>query len=232
MRRSIMHTIASAALVAALAASVPAAAQMAVIDAKALIEAKNTITQLKSQLDQLKQTYSQLQQSYQAATGTRNMGDILNNPAIRNQLPSDWRQVYDGVNRGGYAGISGSVDTILGSERYNGSVSDGMAAMRQRQARLSATSKATGIAAFEGAQARLNQLDALRAQINGTQDPKAIAELQARIAAEQGAIQNEHTKLQLMAMLQDSEEKLAAQQRRDLSARILNKNNTRMPVIQ
>ena len=51
------------------------------------------------------------------------------------------------------------------------------------------------------------------AAINGTADPKAIAELQARISAEGAAIQNEQTKMQLFALASQAEDRLIQQQR-------------------
>ncbi|MPN49131.1 Type IV secretion system protein virB5 [bioreactor metagenome] len=57
------------------------------------------------------------------------------------------------------------------------------------------------------------------AKINDTPDPKAIAELQGRIAAEQAMIQNEQTKLQLYAMVAQAEDKIQQQQQRELQAR-------------
>lgn len=217
---------------AALALSAPSSAQMAVVDLKAIVQAKQQVDQMRQQLSQLQRTYSQLENTYKSATGTRGMGDILNDRSIRNNLPSNWQQVYDSAQRGGYSGISGSIDAIARQNKLTGSVNDGMASVRNRQGSLSSTNKAVGMQAYAGAQARLNQLDQLTAQINRTQDPKAIAELQARIAVEQGAMQNEQTKLQLMSMLQQSEADLVRQQKRELNSRIGNPANTRTPVIR
>ncbi len=69
----------------------------------------------------------------------------------------------------------------------------------------------------------------LMGQINLTRDPKGIAELQARIAVEQAAVQNETTKLQLVGMLQRAEERLIEQQKSDLAQRILSASNRGMP---
>ena len=59
-------------------------------------------------------------------------------------------------------------------------------------------------------------------EINQTQDPKAIAELQGRIAVEQANIQNEQTKLQLYEMVAAAEEKVQAQRQREIQARTWN----------
>ncbi len=55
-------------------------------------------------------------------------------------------------------------------------------------------------------------------QINATQDAKAVAEIQARIAVEQATIANEATKLQLVAMLEQAEERLQEEQREEVGA--------------
>lgn len=220
------------ALAAPLALPAPATAQMAVIDLRAIAQAKAQVDQMRSQLTQLQRTYAQLESTYKSTTGGRGMGEIFNDRSIRNNLPQNWQQVYDSASRGGYSGISGSIDAITRQNQLSGSVNDGIRSVRSRESAMSSTNKAVGMQAYAGAQARLNQLDQLTAQISRTQDPKAIAELQARIASEQGAIQNEQTKLQLMSMLQQSEADLARQQRSELNARILNNGNTRTPVIR
>ena len=69
-------------------------------------------------------------------------------------------------------------------------------------------------------------------QINGTSDPKAIDELQARIGAEQAAINNEATKLQMIAMLQQAEQRLIDEQRTQLNRRILSSSNTGFPSLR
>jgi type IV secretion system protein VirB5 len=55
-------------------------------------------------------------------------------------------------------------------------------------------------------------------RINATQDPKAIAELQGRIAIEQAKIQNEQTKLQMFQMVAQAEDRLQQQRQRELNA--------------
>jgi len=62
----------------------------------------------------------------------------------------------------------------------------------------------------------LNQIQSLMQQIDVTQDPKGIAELQARIQSENTAVGNEMTKLQLFNMLAESEDKLIAEQQSEL----------------
>ena len=115
-----------------------ASAQMAVFDASAVANTAQQITQLKAQLDQMVKTYetvtSQLrkaEEAYNAVTGVRNLGDIFNNPALRQYLPADMKRVYDASQAGGYRGISGTVDEILKLEALSGSTKDQMRQINQ-----------------------------------------------------------------------------------------------------
>jgi type IV secretion system protein VirB5 len=82
-----------------------------------------------------------------------------------------------------------------------------------------AQDKGFALDAYSKAQDRMTQIDQLMAKVNDTQDPKAIAELQARIATEQANIQNEQTKLQMYAMVAAAEDKVQQQQHREMNAR-------------
>ncbi|MGC3292830.1 type IV secretion system protein, partial [Pseudomonas aeruginosa] len=55
----------------------------------------------------------------------------------------------------------------------------------EAQAEKPSQDKAVALDAFDAAKSRLQQNDGLMNRINQTQDPKAIAELQGRIAIEQ-----------------------------------------------
>jgi type IV secretion system protein VirB5 len=171
----------------------------------------------------------QLEAAYHAVSGTRNLGAILYNPALRNYLPNDWARIYDTAAAGGYAGISGPLRAIQDSERLPGAVADAQASIAARSRSNAMTDKAVGLRAFEGARERLAQIEQLMAQISRTRDAKAVQEVQARIAIEQAAVQNEATKLQLVAMLQRTEERLVEQQKSDLAQRILSASNRGMP---
>ncbi|KFA32187.1 type IV secretion system protein, partial [Xanthomonas vasicola] len=101
-----------------------------------------------------------------------------------------------------------------------------MAAGAQRTACEAAAVKPAQDKAFAGeayaaAKSRLDQINSLMGQINQTQDPKAIAELQGRIASEQAMIANEQTKLQLFQMMAQADEKLHEQRQREINAKQL-----------
>lgn len=166
------------------------------------------IAQLKSQLDQMKQQYASL-------TGSRNLGEILNNPALQDYLPTDWQEVYSKVQNGGYSGLTGSAAAIRDANAMFDACKSKEGADKQlceRSAVKSAQDKAFALDAFDKAKDRWDQIAGLMRQINATTDPKSIAELQARITAEAAAVQNEQTKMQLYAMVAQAEDRLIERQ--------------------
>lgn len=202
-----------------------------VFDGAAAANFLQQMMKLKEQLDTMRSQLSQAEQMYESVTGSRGFGDVMRNSQLRQYLPDDMVSVYDSVNGGGYSGISGAIDDILDAEGFDGSIDDMQDHIVQRSRNAAATDKAMGLRAYEGAQARLDQIEALMNQISATQDQKGIDELQARIAGEQAAIQNEMTKLQMISQLQAAEQRLVAEQRREMNRRILSSDNTAMPGI-
>lgn len=54
-------------------------------------------------------------------------------------------------------------------------------------------------------------------QIDNATDPKQIQDLQVRMQAEQAMIQNEQTKLMMFKMMAESEDRLIAQQKQEVT---------------
>lgn len=182
-----------------------------------------TIAKWKLQYDQMTNQIQQVKQQYESLTGSRGLGNVMNDPALRNYLPSDWQGVYDSVKAGGYTGLSGrGADVYAANKLYDScqflKAQDQRTACEARAVKAS-QDKAFALDAYDAAKSRVNQIDKLMGAINQTQDPKAIAEIQGRIAAEQANIQNEQTKLQLYAMVAAAEEKVQAQRQRELQAK-------------
>lgn len=182
-----------------------------------------TIAKWKMQYDQMTSQINQMKQQYESLTGSRGLGNILNNPALREYLPSDWQGVYDSVKSGGYAGLSGRAASIYESNKvYDACAHYKVAEQRTAcaaRAVKGSQDKAFALDAYDKAKSRLHQIDQLMAKINDTPDPKAIAELQGRIAAEQAMIQNEQTKLQMYQMVAAAEDRLQQQRQRELNAK-------------
>jgi len=181
-----------------------------------------TIAKWKMQYDQMVSQIEQQKQQYQSVTGTRNLGNIMNNPALRDYLPNDWQGVYDSVKKGGYSGLSGRGASVYGANRVFDSCASSVNVDYRKACEAMAVkaSQDQGFAldAYDKAKSRIGQIDQLMGKINETNDPKAIAELQGRIAAEQANIQNEQTKLQLYKMVADAEEKVQQQRIKEMNA--------------
>jgi type IV secretion system protein VirB5 len=209
------------AVVGLLAATI-SYANYPVFDATNFAEMVKNVELMQQQLVQLKATYDSLH-------GSRGFGAVLYNPALRQYLPEQWAGIYDAMAAGRYAGISGSLRDIDRAERLTGTVAEQIESMQRRERNTALANKALGIRAFDGARARLDEIESLMHQVNLTKDAKGVAEIQARIAIEQAAVANETTKLQLVQMLQQAEEKLAAQQRHEVAQKILDPANTGMP---
>lgn len=177
------------------------------------------INQYKTQIDQMKQQYESL-------TGSRGLGNILNNPQFAEYLPADWQNVYNSVRQGGYEGLTGSAQAIRDANKLFDTCASKNGSDKQvceRAVAKAAQDKAFATDAFDKAKLRWDQIQGLLQSINGTTDPKAIAELQARIASEQAAIQNEQTKLQMYQMIAQAEDRLIEQQQREANAKNLSR---------
>ena len=219
------------ALVAALAITMAgaASAQIPVTDGASIAQQVSaqieTIAKWKMQYDQMTSQINQMKQQYESLTGSRNLGQILNNSALRDYLPNDWQGVYDAVKSGGYSGLSGRAQSIYEANKaFDACMVFKLVDQRtacEAQAVKGAQDKAFALDAYDKAKSRLTQIDQLMAKINDTPDPKAIAELQGRIAAEQAMIQNEQTKLQMYQMVAAAEDRLQEQRQREINAKVL-----------
>lgn len=220
---------ASCILAVGIAASSAAFAQIPVTDgasiSKSVENQIETMAKWKMQYDQMVSQIDQMKQQYAAVTGARGMGELFNNPQLRDYLPQDWQGVYDSVKSGGYAGLSGRAASIYDNNKVydacTGFVSTEQRTNYEAQAVKGAQDKAFALDAYDAAKNRLSQIDQLMQQINQTQDPKAIAELQGRIAAEQAMIQNEQTKLQMYQMVAAAEDRLQQQRQKEINAQIV-----------
>ncbi|PXX23084.1 MULTISPECIES: P-type DNA transfer protein VirB5 [Burkholderia] len=182
-----------------------------VYDAQNVVQAIATVGQLKQQVQQEMQIY-------QSTVGSRGFGALLSNPVVANSLPSNWQSVYAAIQNGGYAGLTGSARTLRSaSQIYNCEDQTAIGQqVCQRALNKPYQDKVFGLQAYQTELQELNQIESLAQQIDATQDPKGIAELQARIQAESAAVGNEMTKLQLFRMLAEIEDKLVAEQQSEL----------------
>ena len=207
----------------ALFAEIPAArAQFAVIDVASLTQLVSEVQTLGQQLATARSELAQSQAEYQSVTGTRGMERLLAG-TTRNYLPSDWATLQRTLQGGGsFPALAADLKNALGlTAVLSGpqlaalapAASTQLQASRQSVALLQSLSHQ----ALANASNRFASLQGLIDAIAGTADQKAILELQARIAAEQGMLQNEHTKLQVLYQALQAEEWASAQRVRELA---------------
>ena len=190
------------AIASALCFSTANATGIPVLDVSNLAQAMLMVQNLMEQLKQMKSQYD-------AVTGNRGYGNILNDPKLRSYLPDQWQAVYDQVKSGSLNGISNAAQQIAKSEGLTGASTAG----QQRYYDTLAANKAMTMQAYSATLSRLNNIQSLMQQSNLTQDPAAKADLQNRWAAEYTMVQNEQTRLNLMSQLQETELRLAQEQR-------------------
>ncbi|WP_150140517.1 P-type DNA transfer protein VirB5 [Candidatus Enterovibrio escicola] len=181
------------------------------------------------QLDEIRKQFKQMELEYTAMTGSRNLGDILNDPQFKQYLPDDWQSVYSRVRNKGYDGLSNSAKGIRDSSKIYDACAN---IINQTEKNICnalavkpAQDQAFAMDAYAKSQDRVGQIEGLMREINRTNDPKAIAELNARIQAEQALIQNEQTKIALYRESASAEQRILLQQELEADKKIFSSKN-------
>jgi type IV secretion system protein VirB5 len=206
-------------LAVSIAIAPAARAQWAVIDVPAIVQLIQEVQTMQQQLATARQQLQSSQQSLQAMTGDRGMTRLLAG-VTRNYLPSTWTQVTSalpGQATSGYAGLSADVQRAIGANAVLSpqrlatlSPADQQQIRAARQ--WNAMQQALSQEALANASDRFAAIQGLIAAISTAGDQKAILDLQARISAELGMLQNEQTKLQVLYQATQAEESSLRQQ--------------------
>ncbi len=191
-----------------------AQAQWAVIDVASIQQLMVQIQYWKQQIEGMQSHLAQLKQTHAALTGDRGMQGLLPTTDLqRNYLPKDWDEmlkVLDGTSAQ-YEALSAAVRAnmnaraVLSDARLaDMSAPERDAVMRARQSAAAAT--ATAQRAFTNAGQRFSALQSLVTAIGNAPDAKAIADLEARISAEQAMLDNEQAKLTTLQQAAQAEQ--------------------------
>ncbi len=173
-----------------------------VFDAANLAQAVSQIQQMTMQLQQLKQTYDSM-------NGGRDMGSLINNPQLRRYLPDEYQTI---LNSGyGNSQVIRANSRVYGINQTTLGAGTDTAKAFEASAMQASLNRATSEEAYRQASVRFNDIQVLLNKINTTSDPKAIADLQARIQVEEVMMQNESIKLQMLGQLQQAQKDLAMQ---------------------
>ena len=187
-----------------MAATPVARAQFAVVDVGAIMQLATQVQTMTQQLTTMQAHLLQAQQEYQSLTGDRGMEHLLSG-TVRNYLPSDWAALQSAVNqtRGAYPALVAAIQSTM---RANAILTDPqlLKLSGPERAQLIATRQSTATLQTITQQAlattseRFAAIQQLVNAIGGARDAKAVMDLQARIGAEQGMLQNDQTKLQVL----------------------------------
>jgi len=201
--------------------AVPAAhAQWAVVDVGAIAQLVREVATLQQQLQTAEAQLSQANTALQTMTGSRGM-QLLLAGTVRNYLPTSVSQLTAALQGGGaYPGLAADVRTAVNANAVlSPSQLSALSPTDQQQITAGRQSAALRQALAEEALAnssnRFAAIQTLIAAISTAKDQKAILDLQARISAELGMLQNEQTKLQVLAQTSDAMAAVNAQQQRE-----------------
>jgi type IV secretion system protein VirB5 len=212
-------------LVGSLAISIsviPAArAQWAVIDVGAIVQLVQEVQEMEQEIAVARSQLQQAEQALQSMSGNRGMQNLLSG-TNRNYLPSNWSQLSGSLqsSNGGYPALSGDVQSTVAA---NAVLSPQRLAMMPQAEQQQVQSDRLWIAAQQvlsrdalaNSSNRFAAIQRLIDAIPTAVDQKGILDLQARISAELGMLQNEQTKLQVLSQATLAQQSSNAQQARE-----------------
>lgn len=200
-----------------LAAESAAGQGIPVNDQAAIAKQIESIAQLKSQLDALNAQIEQAKQLHGSLNKLTDMADVakvLNDPAIRKALPSDFAAI-EGLLRGNGTGVfSDSASKFLDSNAtYRTSADDFYAKELSRVQSQNAGQMSLGQQIYDAATKRIDGIDQLREKISSASDSKDIADLQARLQAEQAFLQTDVLRMEGLRMVQQAQSQVDEQRK-------------------
>jgi type IV secretion system protein VirB5 len=195
-------------------------AQWAVIDAPAIVQLIQQVQNAEQQLATARAQLQQAQQALQTTTGARGMERLLDG-TVRNYLPANWGQMNGAVQgSGGYGALSSDMqsnvasNSVLSPQRM-ATLSPQSQQLIQSSRQWTAMQQAIAHQALSNASDRFTALQSLISAIPAAADQKGVLDLQARISAELGMLQNEQTKLQVLAQSTQAQQAALALQTRE-----------------
>ena len=169
-----------------------------VFDGVAVAQAVEQVVKMGQQIQNQVKQITELKTQVKALTGNRNLGNILKTEALE-QLPDEWKSVYDVAMQA----KGGNFNDLLSSKGYNQNADND---------RLIKHFDLT-LKAIKDSELRFENIKALMDRVNTTQDAKASADLQNRIALENAYIQQNQTRLDMMERFMALDEKVQFKKR-------------------
>jgi type IV secretion system protein VirB5 len=211
------NRLALACLAASLAATPAARAQWAVVDVGAIAQLAQQVKTMEQGVTIAQVQLQEARQVLSSMTGDRGMERLVSG-TTRNYLPSNWTQLAAAMqDSGAHTGLPADVQSAVAANAVL--PPQQLAALppaEQQQIRAErltvATQQAISRAALANASSRFADIQSLIAAIPKAGDQKGILDLQARISAELGMLQNEQTKLQVLYQATEAQQSSTRQQ--------------------
>jgi type IV secretion system protein VirB5 len=218
--RSLLGRSLLAFTVAAITGTPAARAQWAVIDVSAIAQLMHEVETMEQQLLTAQSQLQQAKLALQSMTGNRGMQQLLSG-TLRNYLPTSAGELASAQQgSGAYSGLAFDVRSAINANAVLSPAQlSTLSAADQRQ--ISAARQAVALRqaladeALTNASGRFAAIQSLIAAIATAGDPKAVLDLQARIGAELGMLQNEQTKLQVLSQAGEALMSANAQRERE-----------------
>ena len=184
-----------------------------------ILQVLNDVTEISNQVQQI----TQLQNQLDSINGMRNLGQVFNNPTLKNYVPAEAYTYLNAVDTSGYSGLNATAKTLRDAGMVYNCMDLAGAARTDCQAALAQPYQQKGLLqdAMKTAAGRLTQINSLMDQINATSDQKAVQEIQARIGAENALLAHEVSQVQMLQGMADSEERIARSRDRERQYQML-----------
>ena len=178
-------------------------------------------TQINNQIQQIRQLQTQIE----SINGIRNLGDVFNNPLLKNYVPAEAFTLLNAVNTSGYSGLNATAKVLRDVGMLYNCMDRSGDARTECQATLAQPYQQKGLLqdAMKSAAQRLEQIQSLMSQINATTDQKSVQEIQARIGAENALLAHESSQIQMLQGMADSEERIAQSRERERQYQMLSR---------
>lgn len=189
-----------------------AQAQWAVVDVGAIAQLIQQVNTMREQLETTRDQLQQARETLDSMRGGRGMERLLSG-TNRNYLPSDWQQlaaVLDQTSTG-YGALAAELQRLVNANailtpQQIATLSPADRLHLEAARRSAAMLQALTREALSQTSRRFDSIQQLIDAIPGAGDQKAILDLQARIQAEQGMLQNDATKLGVLYQAAQAEE--------------------------
>lgn len=219
--RTICIGLATATLV--LSTAGPSRAQMLVYDPAVvghlISQAQTALSQLQSLREQVDQA-QQLYDSFNQVSDVNDLAQRLLLPELRKVMPE--LASFEAAARGDLDALGDLAERAKairsGSRIYRPSDPTPADKALDQAGDRAARDMALGERIASVATERLEGLEELREALDDADNARAVMDISARIAAEQAVIQNDQMRLQGIAMMQASEERLERQRLREATA--------------